>query len=579
MHEEIRQWISDSLKKLHQAGMLSTVAEPEVKLTRESAHGDYSTNIALILASVAQMPAPRLAERIISELPALDLIDKVVVAGPGFINFYLKEKAYAKVVLDIVRQGAQYGCVPAGSRGRALLEFVSANPTGPLHIGHGRGAAFGSALANILKAYGYQVECEYYVNDCGRQMEVLSLSVWLRYLELCGLEVAFPGKAYHGDYVWDIAAQLHRQQGERYCIADWRHEVPSEMDDEAQEKHLDYLVRGMKEALGTMLYSNVYVEALNMMMQAIKEELRLSGISYDNWFYESSLLAKNQITEAIDQLERRGVLYEKEGARWFRASDFGDEKDRVLLRSNGQTTYFAADVAYHLDKYQRGYDLIINIWGADHHGYVPRLRAAIKALGLDADKLRIILVQFVNLYQSGQKTAMSTRGGQFIPLSAIRKEIGSQAMHLFYMMRKYTQHIDFDIALAKSQSNENPLYYLQYAHARICSVFRQMEQQGYRYSADTAKLNHLKEAEERALMKCLLRYSSILSSAVEAKEPQILLEYLRELATDFHSYYNRYRFLVDDEQLRNARLVLVAAVRGILFNGLTLLGASAPDRM
>ena len=579
MHAQIKQWISDSLATLHGAGVLPAVIEPEVQLTRESAHGDYSSNIALVLASAAKIAARDLAERIIAELPESDFIERVAIAGPGFINFHLKETAYTEVVLEIVRQGSQYGCAPAGSRGRALLEFVSANPTGPLHIGHGRGAAFGAALANILNANGYHVECEYYVNDCGRQMEMLSLSVWLRYLELCGVNVEFPAKAYHGDYVWDMAAQLHRQQGEQFCVVSWQPEMSSDTDDEAQEKHLDYLVRCMKDELGTTRYSDVYAQALNIMMEVIKAELKLFGIAYDNWFLESSLRAEDQISKAIAQLDAHGMLYEKEGAQWFRSTNFGDEKDRVLVRSNEQSTYFAADIAYHLDKYQRGYDLVINIWGADHHGYVARLRAAIVALGLDADKLHVILVQFVNLYQHGQKTAMSTRGGQFIPLSAIRKQIGNDAMHLFYMMRKYTQHIDFDVELAKSQSNDNPLYYLQYAHARICSVFRQMEQQGYRYEVATAELDSLKEAEERTLMKSLLRYTSVLSAAAEMKEPQMLLEYLRELATDFHSYYNHYRFLVDDEQLRNARLMLITAVRHILFNGLTMLGASAPERM
>ena len=579
MHAQIKQWIGDSLITLHKAGVLPTVIEPEVQLTRESIHGDYSSNIALTLASSAKMAARDLADRIIAELPESDFIEQVAVAGPGFINFHLKEKAYAEVVLEIVHRGAQYGCAPAGSRGRALLEFVSANPTGPLHIGHGRGAAFGAALANILKANGYCVECEYYVNDCGRQMEMLSLSVWLRYLELCGGKAEFPAKAYHGDYIWDMAARLHRQQGEQFYIASWQPETANDADDEAQEKHLDYLLSCMKQELGTARYSTVYAEALNMMMEVIKAELKLFGIVYDNWFFESSLLTEDQIDKAIAQLDARNMLYEKEGARWFRSTDFGDEKDRVLVRSNEQSTYFAADIAYHLDKYQRDYDLVINIWGADHHGYVARLRAAIEALGLDADKLHVILVQFVNLYRSGLKTAMSTRGGQFIPLSAIRKQIGSDAMHLFYMMRKYTQHIDFDMELAKSQSNDNPLYYLQYAHARICSVFRQMEEQGYSYTVVAAELDRLKEAEERTLMKSLLRYTSVLPAAAETKEPQVLLEYLRELATDFHSYYNHYRFLVDDEQLRNARLILITAVKHILCNGLTMLGASAPERM
>ena len=579
MLAQIKQLISDSLVTLHKTGVVPAVIEPEVQLTRESAHGDYSSNVALTLASSAKMAARDLANRIIAELPKSNFVEQIAVAGPGFINFHLKETAYAEVVLEIVHQGFQYGCAPAGSRGRALLEYVSANPTGPLHIGHGRGAAFGAALANILRANGYAVECEYYVNDCGRQMEMLSLSVWLRYLELCGVNVEFPEKAYHGDYIWDIAAQLHRQQGEQFCVTNWQPEMPNDADDEMKEKHLDYLVSCMRQELGTTHYTTVCSEALNMMMEVIKAELKLFGIVYDRWFFESSLRAEDHINKAIAQLEARGTLYENEGARWFRSTDFGDEKDRVVVRSNKQSTYFAADIAYHLDKYQRGYDLVINIWGADHHGYVARLHAAIAALGLDADKLHVILVQFVNLYQRGLKTAMSTRSGQFIPLSAIRKQIGSDAMHLFYMMRKYTQHIDFDVELAKSQSNDNPLYYLQYAHARICSVFRQMEQQGYHYTVVAAELDRLKEAEERTLMKSLLRYTSVLSAAAETKEPQVLLEYLRELATDFHSYYNHYRFLVDDEQLRNARLILITAVKHILFNGLTMLGASAPESM
>ena len=579
MHTQIKQWIKKALEVLHTQEVVPTVIEPEVQLTRASSHGDYSSNIALMLAATTKSSARDLGGQIVAHLPASDLVAKVEVAGPGFINFYLKEKAYAQMVLEIIRLDTRYGCAPTGSCGRALLEFVSANPTGPLHIGHGRGATFGMALANILTATGYEVEREYYVNDCGRQMELLSLSVWLRYLELCGSKVTFPAKAYHGDYIWDMAAQLHRQQSERFYIADWHHETPSDVDDTVQEKHLDYLVECMKQSLGSMLYASIYDQALNIMMGVIKDELKLFGITYDNWFNESSLLSEGRISDAVAQLQAHGTLYEKDAARWFRSTAFGDEKDRVLVRSNQQTTYFAADIAYHLDKYQRGYDLIVNIWGADHHGYVARLCAAITALGLDVDKLHIILVQFVNLYQGGQKTAMSTRDGQFVPLSKIRKQIGSGAMHLYYMMRKHTQHIDFDVELAKSQSNDNPIYYLQYAHARICSVFRQTQQQGYSYSIHTAELDNLDKDEERTLMKLLLRYPSVLAAAADAKEPQMLLEYLRTLAAEFHSYYNRYRFLVDDEALRNARLVLVAAVRCVLFNGLTLLGASAPEQM
>lgn len=580
MRSQIKQWLNTSLSCLHSDGVVSDYDTPQVSLSRNPTHGDFSSNVALMLAANTNLTPRALAEQIVANLPASDLIADVQIAGPGFINFYLKKHAYIEVVLDIIEQSQNYGRAEAGSRGRALLEFVSANPTGPLHIGHGRGAVFGTALANLLEVVGYQVDREYYVNDCGRQMEVLGLSVWLRYLELCGNEkgIVFPDKAYQGDYVWDMAAQLHRTHGDRFDSKTWTPPAVTNNED-AAEQYLDELIKYMKESLGTLLYSTIYVESLNIMLGVIKEELRLFGVHYDHWFHESSLTAKNEITEAIDQLEAKGALYEKDDARWFRSTEFGDEKDRVLVRANGQTTYFASDIAYHLNKYQRGYDLIINIWGADHHGYLARLVAAMKVLGQDTSKLHTTLVQFVNLYQDGKKAAMSTRGGQFIPLTTLRKEVGHEAMFLFYLMRKYAQHIDFDVALAKSRTSDNPMYYLQYAYARICSVFKLMEKQGYQYPKQPAELNILTEPDELNLMKSLSRYTQMLSAAADAKEPYLLLEYLKELATCFHSYYNNYRFLVDDQTLRDARLSLIMAVRCVLLNGLTILGISAPERM
>ena len=581
MRDQIKQWLNTSLSQLQADGVLSHYDTPQVSLARQREHGDYSSNIALMLAANTHLSPRALAEQIVAKLPHSDSLAKVQIAGPGFINFYLKKQAYSDVVLDIIQQSQNYGRAAAGSRGRALLEFVSANPTGPLHIGHGRGAVFGTALANLLQAVGYQVEREYYVNDCGRQMEVLALSVWLRYLELCGSkkDVEFPAKAYQGDYVWDMAAQLHRTHNDRFSSNPRQPLLAEASSDAVLEQHLDTLIKYMKETLGTLLYSTVYVESLNIMLSTIKKELKLFGVQYDHWFHESVLAAKDKIDEVISRLETAGTLYEKDGARWFRSTDFGDEKDRVLVRANGQATYFASDIAYHLNKYQRGYALIINIWGADHHGYLARLVAAMKALGQDTNKLHTLLVQFVNLYKEGQKTAMSTRGGQFIPLATLRKEVGREAMFLFYLMRKHAQHIDFDVAVAKSQTSDNPMYYLQYAYARICSVFKLMGKQGYQYPTQPTELNVLTESEELNLMKSLSHYPQVLAAAADAKEPYLLLEYLKELATYFHSYYNNHRFLVDDNQLRDARLSLIMAVRCVLLNGLTILGISAPEQM
>ncbi|MDD9806083.1 MAG: arginine--tRNA ligase [Gammaproteobacteria bacterium] len=587
MQDEIKQWLSHSLKALCASGVISETAAaqapPQVTRTKTPEHGDYASNIALALAADAGCAPRQLAQRIVEALPSPPALEKVEIAGPGFINFHLKEAAVAAVVGEILAQAQDYGRAAAGSRGRALVEFVSANPTGPLHIGHGRGAAYGATLANLLEAAGYTVEREYYVNDQGRQADILALSVWLRYLELCGEEdVEYPAKAYQGDYIWDVAAVLHRAEGARLRKGTVLIN-PAALPQDPEER-LDALIEAAKTELGAADYAIVLHTAIHTILDSIKDELHHFGVDYDRWFQEKSLADNGEIAAAIARLKDAGHLYDSEGAQWFRSTSFGDDKDRVLVRANGHATYFAADVAYHLNKYERGYDLIVNVWGADHHGYVARIEAALKALSLDAGKLRTVLVQFVNLYRGDDKAGMSTRGGEFVPLAALRKEIGADAARLFYVMRKYNRHVDIDIQLARSRSSDNPVYYIQYAHARVCSLFAQARARGFAPPAPQAAPGALSpelltEDEESDLLKFLARYPGVVRAAAAEMEPYSMMNYLKELAGRFHVYYNRHQFLVADGQLRAARLALAAAVRQLLQNGLGMLGVSAPEKM
>ncbi len=581
MQDEIKQWLSHSLKALCASGVISEAPAPEVTRSKASEHGDYASNIALVLAASAGCAPRQLAQQIVGALPPSPPLEKAEVAGPGFINFYLKEAAVAAVVGEILSQARDYGRAAAGSRGRALVEFVSANPTGPLHIGHGRGAAYGATLANLLEAAGYDVEREYYVNDQGRQANILALSVWLRYLELCGEEgIEYPAKAYQGDYIWDVAAVLHRAEDTRLQkSAAVLNNAGLPQD---AEERLDVLIETAKTQLGDAAYATVLRTAINTILTSIKDELHHFGADYDRWFPEKSLAEGGEIAAAIARLDAAGHLYNSEGAQWFRSTSFGDDKDRVVVRTNGQATYFAADVAYHLNKYERGYDLIVNVWGADHHGYVARIEAALKALSLDVGKLHTVLVQFVNLYRGGAKAGMSTRGGEFVPLSALRREIGADAARLFYVMRKYNRHVDIDIKLARSRSADNPVYYIQYAHARVCSLFEQARTRGFALpeaAPESLSPELLTEAEESELLKFLARYPGIVSAAAAEMEPYLMMNYLKGLASLFHVYYNRHQFLVSDEKLRTARLALAAAVRQLLQNGLAMLGVSAPEKM
>ncbi|MGD8743568.1 MAG: arginine--tRNA ligase [Granulosicoccaceae bacterium] len=589
MKDDLAHLLHTALAGLHSTGALA-VEPPEhinIDRTRDKAHGDFASNIALVLSKPAGMPPRELAEMITRALPAESIINKTEIAGPGFINFFLASDAQHAVVGNILEQGEAYGRSELGKNRRIQLEFVSANPTGPLHVGHGRGAAYGATLANLLDTAGYDVHREYYVNDAGRQMNILAVSVWLRYLELGepAFEEHFPANGYKGDYVQDIGAFLRNKYGPRFD-----HNIDAVFSDLPpdegelggdKEAHIDGLIERARKLLGDEDYQIVFDAGLNEITDNIRRDLLEFGVEYDEWYSERTLHVTGRIDECIDRLRHSGHVYEQNGALWFRSTDYGDEKDRVVVRDNGVKTYFAADIAYHMDKLERGFDRVIDVWGADHHGYVPRVKAALAAIGDDPSKLDVLLVQFAVLYRGGEKVQMSTRSGEFVTLRELRNEVGNDAARFFYVMRKCEQHMDFDLDLAKSQSNDNPVYYLQYAHARICSVYRQLEEKSL--TADMgnglANLARLDESHENDLLTLLAKYPEVIEKAAVTHEPHQVAYYLRELATAFHTYYNAHQFIVDDVALRDARLVLIKAVQQVLQNGLRLLGVSAPDTM
>ncbi|RUQ36411.1 MAG: arginine--tRNA ligase [Candidatus Competibacteraceae bacterium] len=594
MKTHLQNLVAQALQQLQRDGLLSDAATVAVPLerTRDRAHGDFASSVALTLAKIARRKPRELAERIVASLPPSDHVARVEIAGPGFINFFLAPAAYHAVVAEALDRGATFGRSTLGHGQRIQVEFVSANPTGPLHVGHGRGAAFGATVANLLDAVGYQVHREYYVNDAGRQMNILAVSVWLRYLERCGEQFRFPSNGYRGDYVRDIAAQLYTQHGDGYRVtADqaFANLPQDEIRDESgqtvttgdKEAHIDALIERARDLLGPDRYRQVFALGLDTILADIRDDLQEFGVVYQQWYSELELTERGAVEQTIDRLRAAGCLYEQEGALWFRSSAFGDEKDRVVRRENGQTTYFASDIAYHLEKFQRGFDRVIDVWGADHHGYIPRVRGALQAMGEDPDRLAVLLVQFAILYRNGERAQMSTRSGEFVTLRELRQEVGNDAARFFYVMRKSEQHLDFDLDLAKSQSKDNPVYYIQYAHARVCSVMRQLHDKGLSRDEERGRthLALLTEPHEDALLVALSRYPEVVETAAINHEPHLLAHYLRELANAFHTYYNEHRVLVADDALRDARLNLSLATRQVIRNGLALLGVSAPEVM
>ncbi len=586
MKTRMQQLVEHALQGLRQTGQLPPDAFSAVTLerTRDHTHGDFASTIAMALAKTARCKPRELAEAIVTALPETAWIARVDIAGPGFINFFLAPRAYHNVVKEILSQGDDFGRSPLGAGKRVQVEFVSANPTGPLHVGHGRGAAFGATVANLLVAVGFQVHREYYVNDAGRQMNILATSIWLRYLEQCGEPVPFPANGYKGDYVRAIAAVLYTEYGKAYAVpaaAVTAELPPDETQGGDREIHIDALTERARTLLGDNRYRYIFELGLNTILDDIRDDLKDFGVDYDEWYSERSLNERGAVNKAIAKLREAGQIYEQDGALWFRSSAFGDEKDRVVQRENGQTTYFASDIAYHLEKFERGFEWVIDIWGADHHGYVPRVKAALQAMGVDSGKLDVLLVQFAILYRNGVRVPMSTRAGEFVTLRALRKEVGNDAARFFYVMRKSEQHLDFDLDLAKSQSRDNPVYYIQYAYARVCSVLTRLREKGWSRdeARGTANLQQLTESQEEALLVALSRYSEVLEAAALHHEPHQLAHYLRELANAFHTYYNEHKVLVEDDALRDARLNLSLAVRQVIRNGLLLLGVSAPEVM
>jgi len=591
MKSQIQTLITQSVNTLQQNDDLPQAINLNIQIerTRDKSHGDFACNIALMLSKQAKCKPRDLAEKIVAALPASEVVNKVEIAGPGFINFFINEGTTRAVIGKIFESGEAFGHSTVGRGKRVQVEFVSANPTGPLHVGHGRGAAYGATVADLLAAAGFEVHREYYVNDAGRQMNILAASTWLRYLESCGETITFPVNGYKGKYIFDIAADLQQAHGDSL-----RHAADAVMSDlhpdEGQggdgqpdgdkELHIDALIERTKSLLGDEGYKTVFDAALNTILKDIREDLQEFGVVYEKWFSENSLVDSGAIDRAIGRLKLSGHLYQEKGAWWFRSTDFGDEKDRVVIRENGQATYFASDIAYHMDKLERGFDQVIDVWGADHHGYVPRVKAALQALGDDVDKLDVLLVQFAILYRGGEKAQMSTRSGEFVTLRQLREEVGNDAARFFYVLRKCEQHMDFDLDLAKSQSSDNPVYYIQYAHARVCSVLRQLDEKGISWEQpDDAVLALLDNEHEQALMTRLTRFPEVVESAALSHEPHQVAYYLRDLANDFHTYYNAHHFIVDDVALRNARVALIKAIRQVISNGLSLLGVSSPEKM
>jgi arginyl-tRNA synthetase len=550
-----------------------------VERARDARHGDFASNMAMRLAkSVGRKPRD-IAQTIIDAMPESDLVDKVEIAGPGFINFHVGNAAFHRELASVLEKGGSYGRQAQRAEPKILLEFVSANPTGPLHVGHGRHASFGATLGNLLEAAGYAVDREYYVNDAGRQMDILGVSVLMRAMELAGEQVQFPDAGYKGDYIRAIANSLADvpSPGAKEMFAN----LPDDAPEGDKEAFIGALIDRAEELLGAEVFGSLRQRSLESILDDIKDDLAEFGVTFDKWFSEQSLTSDKLIDDALAVLKDRRMLYEKEGATWFRATDFGDEKDRVVVRDNGKKTYFASDIAYHFGKRERGYDFLIDILGSDHHGYIARVQAGLEAMGYAGDSLEVDLVQFVTLYRGGEKMQMSTRSGEFVTLRQLREEVGNDAARFFYVLRSNDQHLDFDLELAKSRSNDNPVYYIQYAHARVASVFRQLAEKKLEYdqAAGIAAFGTLTETHEKALMSSLSKYPEIIELAAKNRAPQNLVHYLRDLANELHSYYNAHMFIVDDDPLRNARLALIDATRTVIANGLAIIGVSAPDTM
>jgi len=572
-------------------GKETPAVTPLIDATKDKSHGDFASNLAMACAKPLGLPPRKLAEALVANLPASSHVARVEIAGPGFINFFLTGDAVTAVVPEILKAGDTWGQDLSGAKGKVMVEFVSANPTGPMHVGHGRGAAYGDTLANLFAATGYAVHREYYINDAGRQVDVLTMSVWLRYLEAGGLAFSFPKRGYPAEYIKVTAAKLRAVHG-----AAFEHPqalvfeglgaeplAPEDADEKtkdsiklAQEKYADSLIDRARTLLGAH-YATITQAALADQLATIRATLESFNVRYDQWFSEQSLVDSGFAKTAVQRLRDKGFTKIEAGAEWLKTSEFGDEKDRVLFKADGAATYFANDLAYHVDKLDRGYPLLVDVWGADHHGYIARVRAAIEMLTGRKDALHVALMQFVTL-SSGK---MGKRSGNFVTLQDLIDEVGADSTRFFYLSRSHDQHLEFDIDLARSQSNDNPVFYVQYAHARICSVFKQLAEKGGAYdeALGFASLARLDTEEEKTLLTALARYPELLRVAAANRTPHTVAFYLQELAAALHGYYNQHKFLVDDAALQAARLTLIRATQTVLRGALGLLGVKPKDSM
>lgn len=586
MKELIRGLVEQALREIVPAE--HAIPAVLIENTKSREHGDLACNAAMACAKLLQQKPRDLAQRIVAALPAHPAVEKVEIAGPGFLNFFMRAESKSAVLQHVLELGERYGQTDLGKGLKLTVEYVSANPTGPLHVGHGRGAAYGSSLSNILKATGFAVQREYYVNDYGRQMDIMASSLWLRYLLAEGAAVRFPENAYKGEYVSAMVPDLRAEFGTRFVrpgeqvMADL---PPDESQGGDKDKHVDAIIANAKRLLGAAEFRAIYDFALTRLQAAIRAELIAFNVHHDEWFSERGLAESGALEQVVDLLKTREQMELKEGALWFKATQFGDEKDRVVVRENGQSTYFASDIAYLKNKFERGYDRAVYILGADHHGYIARLKAAASGLGIDPDRVEIDLVQFARLFKDGKEVSMGKREGQFVTLSDLRLEVGTDAARFFYVMRSHEQHLDFDLELAKKQSADNPVYYVQYAHARICRMFERISDRGlspFDAALGLSNLSLLSEAREQALISMIGRFSEALNNAASSRSPHIVANYVRDLAALLHSVYDsppRLEILSPDDALRNARLVLMQATRIVIKNALGLLGVSAPEQM
>jgi len=585
---ELERLLKEALRTLvHLFNEPADESQVVVERARDPAHGDFASNIAMRLAKAARKNPRELAQAIVTAIPANELIAKAEIAGAGFINFRLVKNAWAAELRRVAVQGEAYGRSNVGKARKVMIEFVSANPTGPMHVGHGRQAAVGATLSNLLAATGHDVYREYYINDSGRQIDILAVSVYLRYLELCGEPVTFPSNGYKAGYILPVVKALHEKRGDalrRPGAEVMRGAPPDATPGQVggdKDKHIDGLIENSRKLLGAAEFDSIVLFARDAMLADIRNDLDDFRVHFDNWFSERELNRSGAVDRAIESLRKSGHMYARDGAEWFKSTDYGDDEDRVVIRANGEKTYFASDIAYHFDKRQRGHDLLIDVWGADHHGYVTRVRGALQAFGAPGDCFEVTLLQLVSLFRGGEKLQMGKREGNFVTLRELRNEVGNDACRFFYLMRSHDQSLDFDLELAKSRSNENPVFYVQYAHARVCSVMKELAARGYEYdaAAGAASLAHLDTPHEQAVITALSKFPETVEQAALNRAPHALVHYLRDLANTLHTYYNAEKWIVEDSALRNARITLALAVQQVVRNGLALLGVSAPESM